>query len=93
MTFPDEVSSNAIGIVTVTPTGSGHCDGATVRIQPTKLGCEQIGGSLAKRNMPTPQLASNFWVYPLSASGQQIILLPAASGGCVVVTTGARFGS
>jgi hypothetical protein len=90
MKFPNEVAPRAIGVVTTTPAAGGHCDGDAVRIHPSKLACEDIAKSLSKA--PAPQTIGDVKVYPPNNAGQRVILLPAATSGCVVIGTGAYYG-
>jgi hypothetical protein len=90
MKFPNEIAPRAIGVVSTTPAAGGHCDGDAVRIHPSKLSCEDIAKSLSKA--PTPQTIGDVKVYSPNNAGQRVILLPAATSGCVVIGTGAYYG-
>lgn len=85
------VAPRSLALVTVTPTPGNHCDASSMRIQPSKLSCQEISAGLAKQNGPAPQPIDDVLMYPPTQSGQRVILMPAASG-CVVVSTGSYYG-
>jgi len=85
------VSPRSLALVTVSPTPANHCDAASMRIQPSKLSCQEISAGLAKQNGPAPQAIDDVLMYPPTQAGQRLILMPAAAG-CVVVSTGSYYG-
>ena len=79
----------SVSVMSATPTAKGHCDGASLRIEPSKQSCEEIAAALQKQNAPKPETLNGTLVYQPNATGQRLILLPAAASGCVVISSGA----
>lgn len=92
MTLPNDIAPRAIGFVATTPTTSNHCDGEKMRVQPSKLSCDAIAANLAKQNVAQPAVMGDVRVYAPMNQGSRIILLPAATSGCVVIDTGSFYG-
>jgi hypothetical protein len=92
LTYPNDTAPRALVATVAAPTARPPCDGATLRIQPTKLACEQIATNLANQKSPAPELVGDVRLYPPAANGLRIVLMPAASSGCVVISSGTFFG-
>ncbi len=92
LSYSNATAPRALSIVAATPTPKSHCDGANVRIQPSKLDCSQIAADFKQQKVPDPQAIGDQLLYPPDRFGQRIVLLPAATTGCVVVSTGGYYG-
>lgn len=84
----------AVSFISATPTVGGHCDMNSLRVQPSKLSCDEIAANLAKQTTPAPapQKIGDMAIYPATTAGQRVVLLPSPAAGCVVISTGSYFG-
>ncbi len=89
---PNAGGGNFVSVISATPTAKGRCDGANVRIEPSKQSCEDIARDLQKQNVPKPEVMNGTLLYPTNAAGQRLVLLPAAASGCVLISTGGYYG-
>jgi hypothetical protein len=87
-----KVAPRALSFVAVTPTPGNHCDSSNLRVQPSSLSCAEISANLAKQNNPAPTPMGDILLYQPNAAGQRVILLPAATTGCIVISTGNYYG-
>jgi hypothetical protein len=87
-----KTAPRALSFFAVTPTSGNHCDSNNFRIQPSSLSCSEIAANLSRQKNPDPTTIGDSLLYPPNAAGQRIILMPTATTGCVVVSTGAYYG-
>jgi hypothetical protein len=94
LSFPAQANPGAgfVSLISATPTPKGHCDGSNVRVESSKQSCDEIAGDLQKKNVPKPETINGTLLFPPNAAGQRLVLLPAATSGCVVISTGGYFG-
>ena len=92
MSFANAGAGSFVSVINATPTAKGHCDGADVRIESSKLSCEDIARDLQKKDAPKPETVNGTLLFPTNAAGQRLVLLPAAASGCVLITTGGYYG-
>lgn len=82
----------AVALMNVSPTKDDHCDATNIRVQPSKLSCDEISANLMKQGSPAPEKYGDTKLFAPLAVGQRIALLPAATTGCVVISTGVYYG-
>ena len=92
MKYNTKTAPYALGLVSAVPNPEGRCDGSNIRIQSSALSCEVIAANLAKQNVPAPQMMGEIRTYLPNQQGQRTILTPAATSGCIVVSTGTYYG-
>ncbi len=92
ISFSSQPGSNFVSVISATPTAKGHCDGADVRVEAFKQGCDEISLDLQKQNAPKPETMYGTLLFPTNAAGQRLVLLPSPASGCVVITTGGYYG-
>ena len=93
LTYPNDAAPRALVATMAAPIQQSNCDGSTIRIQPSRLACDQIATNIAgQSNSGKPEMIGDVRVYPPVTAGMRIILMPAATTGCVVVSSGTFFG-
>ena len=80
---PNSGATNGISGVFSSPTADGKCDAAAVQIIPTQDACSKIQTQVLEKGKLLGDLAG----IPIlqNAANAQVMLIPAASNGCVVV--------
>ena len=80
---PDSGATNGISGVFSAPTKDGKCDAAAVQIIPTQDACSKIQAQVMEKGKLLGDLAG----IPIlqNAANAQVMLIPAAANGCVVV--------
>ncbi len=80
---PDSGATNGISGVFSAPTKDGKCDAAALQIIPTQDACSKIQAQVMEKGKLLGDLAG----IPIlqNAANAQVMLIPAAANGCVVV--------
>jgi hypothetical protein len=80
---PNSGATNGISGVFSSPTADGKCDAAAVQIIPTQDACSKIQSQVLEKGKLLGDLAG----IPIlqNAANAQVMLIPAAANGCVVV--------
>ena len=92
LTYPNDTAPRALVATVAAPTARPPCDGSTLRIQPSRLACEQIAANLANQKSPAPEMVGDVRLYPPAPNGLRLVLMPSATTGCVVISSGTFFG-
>ena len=81
--LPESGATNGISGVFSAPTSNGKCDAAALQIIPTQDACSKIQAQVMEKGKLLGDLAG----IPIlqNAANAQVMLIPAAANGCVVV--------
>lgn len=84
LTYPSKVAPNGIAVIFAAPLSGDKCEGGTVQVIPTAQPCSTVQARLINVGRTIGMLQAMAVVE--MRDGSREILVPGASGGCVIVT-------